>query len=173
VNSFVIFVAVCLAIALGGWLVSKRTGSRSWFLDAWPFDADEPVLWRDDRADIVVVPRLGQAASMRPLRLHRWAAVLTKRRIVIATKSFSGRHVVMYVLEFGAGADAQTGRLDGGLFSRGYTTLRVQREPVLGPPDRSGKPVYIAFRPVAGANSSFNMSELRIYTDAPGTMPAP
>jgi hypothetical protein len=172
-TSFLIFIGALLAIALIGWVVSKKTGSRAFYVDAWAFHEGEAVAWRDDRADVAVVPRLGRAASMRVLRLHRWSVVVINRRVIIGCKTLTGRHMVMYVLTFGPAPDGQTDKIDGGLLTRGYTTLAVHREAIVGPVDAKGRSAYIAFRPIAGANSSFNLAELRVYTASAVTIPVP
>ena len=47
-------------------------GVPAYYIESWQFDDGETVLWRDDAADVVIIPKLGQAVSMTPARLHRW-----------------------------------------------------------------------------------------------------
>lgn len=156
-----IFLVALAAIALVGWIVHKASGSQAYFLDTWVFDPGETVLWRDDRADVVLVPRLGGAVTMRPVRLHRWAVVATGRRVLLGNRTFGGRQMVRYVLLTGA-ADAETQRRDGGLLTRGYSTLALAPGVT---PHLDARPPYIALTPLAGVPSSVNVAEVRLYTD--------
>ena len=161
-TSVLIFVAACVGIVALGWIVSKVTGSKATFLDTWAFEPGESVLWRDDRADLVIVPRLGGAVSMRPIRLHRWAVVVTNRRVLLGNRTFGGRRMVRYVLEVGAATEADTQRLDGGLLTRGYTALAIAANVA---PHLDARPPYVALAPLPGVPSSANLAELRLYTD--------
>jgi len=159
VTAILIFVGVLAAIVLGGWTISKITRSRAWFIETWPYDEGETILWRDDRADVVLVPRLGQAVSMRPIRAHRWSVVVTNRRVLIGNKTFSGKQMVKYVLWPGRAPDAHSKRSDGGLFTVGYTSILIEPGAV------TIHDAYVALTPVSAEPSSVNLSEIRIYTD--------
>ena len=58
-TAVLLFVAALAAIVLVGWIVSKAKGSKAYFIESWQFDGGETILWRDDAADIVVVPKRG------------------------------------------------------------------------------------------------------------------
>jgi hypothetical protein len=160
VTSIIIFLGVLAAIALGGWIVSKITGSRAWFIETWPYDAGETIVWREDRADVVTVPKFGQAVSMRPIRAHRWSAVVTNRRVLLGNKTFTGKQMVKYVLWPGPAPDDHSKRADGGLFTVGYSTV------VIAPGGLTVHDAYVALTPLASEPSSVNLSEIRIYTDS-------
>ncbi|MBI1218224.1 MAG: hypothetical protein GC186_06715 [Rhodobacteraceae bacterium] len=161
-TAMLIFVAACAGIVALGWIVSKFTGAKTRFLDAWAYAPGETVLWRDDGADVVIVPRLGGAVSMRPVRLHRWAVVATDRRVLLGNKALGGRQMVRYVLETAeVGADAQ--RLDGGLLTRGFSTLGIAKSVT---PHLDLHPPYVALTPQPDLPSSTNVAEVRIYTDS-------
>lgn len=165
-NALLSFIAACAAIVTFGWIVSKITGSRAWFIEDGVFDPGETAIWRDDKADVLVVPRLGQAVIMQPMRLHRWPVVVTNRRILIAQKTFTGRRMVRYVLYPGTAPDGQSKRLGGGLLKRGYQTLVIQPGVATPHPNSRFQKPYVALAPVSAEASSFNIAEIRIYTDS-------
>lgn len=168
-TAVLLLVAACCAIALAGWIVSKATGSRAYFIESWQFDEGEMILWRDDAADVAVVPKLGQAASMTPARLHRWPVVVTTSRVIIGNKTLTGKAMVKYVLYPELAPDGQSRHLDGGLLSRGYATVVIQPDVER---DHLGDDVrhpYVALTPMAGERSSTNLSRIRIYTDLGAT----
>jgi hypothetical protein len=172
-TAVLLFVAACAAIALAGWIVSRVTGSKAYFLDSWRFEDGETILWRDDGADVVVVPVLGQAVSMTPPRLHRWPVVVTSSRVLIGNKTLTGKAMVRYVLYPGTAPDGQSARLDGGLLTRGYSTMAIESEVER---DHLGDDVrhpYVALVPVAGERSSTNVSRIRVYTDQGATFRLP
>jgi hypothetical protein len=169
-SPILIFLGACAAIVALGWIVSKATGSTASFLDTWAYASGETVLWRDDRADLVIVPRLGGAVSLRPVRLHRWAAVVTTRRILLGNRTFGGRQMVRYVLEVGVTTEDDAQRLDGGLLTRGYSTLAIAANVA---PHLDARPPYVALTPLSAVPSSANVAELRLYTDQGATFTLP
>ena len=164
-TALLLFVAACGAIVIVGWIVSKAKGSKAFYIESWHFDEGETIVWRDDAADVVIVPKLGQAVSMTPARLHRWPVVVTSSRVIIGNKTLTGKAMVKYVLYPGVAPDGQSRHLDGGLLSRGYSTVVVEPEVDR---DHLGDDVrhpYISLTPVDGERSSTNISRIRIYTD--------
>src|SRR5215212_4820359 len=97
-TAVLLLVAACAAIAIAGWIVSKAKGSRASFIESWQYDDGETILWRDDAADVAVIPKLGQARFMTPARLHRWPVVVTSSRVLIGNKTLTGKGMVRYVL---------------------------------------------------------------------------
>ena len=168
-TAVLLFVAACGAIVVVGWIVSKAKGSRAFFIESWDFDDGEKILWRDDAADVVVIPKLGQALSMTPARLHRWPVVVTSSRVIIGNKTLTGKAMVRYVLYPTVAPDGQSKHLDGGLLSRGYATVAIEPEVER---DHLGDDVrrpYVSLIPVDGERSSTNISRIRIYTDLGAT----
>ena len=163
-TEFLIFIAACAAIVLVGWTVSKITGSHAWYIESWKYNDGESIIWRDDRADVGIIPKLGQAVVMRPMRYHRWPVVVTNQRIIIGNKSFTGKQMVKYVLYPGSSPDAESKRTDGGLFSRGYSTLVIQSG--VSHSHLDGKYPYVALTPIDAEPSSINLSQIRIYSDS-------
>jgi len=158
-NGFLWLLAFCAGLAALGWIVSRITGARAYYLENWEFLPGEKELWRDDHTDVVVVPRAGGAVSMRPIRMRRWAVVGTDQRVIVANRSLTGKRMVMYVLWLGASPDPLSRKLGGGLLTRGYTTMAV------APGVRETGSPYVAFRPVGAEASSLFVLEIRVYTD--------
>ena len=159
-NGFLWLLVFCAGLAALGWIVSRITGARAHFLENWEFLPDEKELWRDDHTDVMVVPRVGGATFMRPIRMRRWAVVGTDRRVILANRSLTGKRMVMYVLWLGASPDPLSRKLGGGLLTRGYIAMAV------APGLRETGSAYVAFRPVRAEASSLNVLEIRVYTDA-------
>ena len=172
-TAVLLLAAACVAIALLGWIVSKVKGSRAFFIETWRFDDGETVVWRDDAADVAVIPKLGQAAFMTPARLHRWPVVVTSTRVLIGNKTLTGKAMVRYVLHPAVAPDAESGRLDGGLLSRGYSTVVI--EPEVGRDHLGGdeRHPYVVLTPVDGVRSSTNISHFRIYSELGATFRLP
>lgn len=168
-TAVLLFVAACGAIVLGGWIVSKAKGSHAYYVESWQFDPGETVLWRDDAADVAVIPKLGQAVSMTTPRLHRWPVVVTSSRVIIGNKTVTGKAMVKYVLYATAAPDDQSKHLDGGLLSRGYATVVIEPEVERSHLGDDVRHPYLALTPVEGERSSANISHIRIYTDLGAT----
>ena len=172
-TAVLLFVAALVAIVIVGWVVSKAKGSKAFFIETWQFDDGEAIVWRDDAADVAVIPKLGQAASMTPARLHRWPVVVTSSRVLIGNKTLTGKGMVKYVLYPAVAPDGQSKHLDGGLLSRGYSTVvigpEVDREH-LGEGERHP---YVSLTPLDGERSSTNISHFRIYTELGETFRLP
>jgi hypothetical protein len=164
-TAVLLFVAACGVIVIGGWIVSKVKGSHAYFIESWQFDEGETILWRDDAADVLVIPKLGQAVSMTPARLHRWPVVVTSSRVIIGNKTLTGKAMVQYVLYPTAAPDGQSTHLDGGLLSRGYATVVIQPEVERSHLGGDARHPYLALTPVEGERSSTNISHFRIYTE--------
>jgi hypothetical protein len=168
-NAVLLFVAACGAIVIFGWIVSKARGSHASFIESWNFDDGETILWRDDAADVAVIPKLGQAVSMTPARLHRWPVVVTNARVIIGNKTLTGKAMVTYVLYPTVAPDGESKHLDGGLLSRGYSTVVIEPEVERDHLGDTVRHPYVSLIPVDGERSSTNISRIRIYTDLGAT----
>ena len=163
-RSIGIFILALAGIVLVGWIVSKVTGSHAYLIEDWKFNDGETVLWRDDAADIGMIPHAGGAVSMTTPRLHRWVVVVTNQRVLLANKTlWGGKHMVMSVLYPGAAPGSDSKRLDGGLLSTGYQTLVIQPDVMKAHVD--AKHPYVELKPAPAEPSSTNLSEIRIFTD--------
>ena len=163
-NSVLIFVAFLAAMVLVGLTVSRITGSHAWYLDDWQFEAGESVIWRDDAADVEMVPLAASSSlAFRVIRLHRWRVLVTDRRIIIGQKSFGGRPVVSYVLYPGVAPDAESRQIDGGTITRGYSSLAFEPGFVQAHGRGRFHPAYVALKPTPTA--ALMLREIRIFTD--------
>lgn len=160
-----VFVGVLGAIVVVGWSISKWKGSKAYFIEDWRYDEGETILWRDDSADVAVIPKFGQARAMTPARLHRWPVVVTNSRVIIADKTLTGKGMVIYVLYPRAAPDGQSSHLDGGLLTRGYSTIAIEPDAGLDHLADDTKHPYVVLTPVDGERSSTNLFQFRIYTD--------
>jgi hypothetical protein len=167
-TAVLLFAAACGAIVIGGWIVSKVKGSHAFYIESWDFADGETILWRDDAADVVIIPKLGQAVSMTPARLHRWPVVVTNSRVIVGNKSLTGKAMVQYVLYPTFAPDGESKHLDGGLISRGYSTVVIEPEIERQHLEDARHP-YLALIPVGSERSSTNISRIRIYTDLGAT----
>ena len=157
-------------IVLIGWIVSKVTGSRAYFIEDWTFAEGETVLWRDDQSDTYVIPKLGQAAIMSFARMRRGAVVVTNQRILVGSLPITGKkHMVMYVL-YPQPAPG-TEKLDGGLLTIGYQTIAYVPAS-LDVHAADAKP-YVDLTPLDTENSSTNLQTIRIFTDQAGNFTLP
>lgn len=165
-KQFGYFVLACGAIVLIGWVVSKITGSRAYFVEDWVFEEGETVLWSDPEADSYLIPKLGQAVVMSFARLRRGSVVVTNRRIVIGSLPLRGKkHMVQYVLY--PQKTPGTERLDGGLLTVGYQTIAYDPASLVVHATKE-KP-HIDLTPLPSETSSTNLETIRIFTDLAAT----
>jgi hypothetical protein len=158
-------VAAFVLVVAAGIVVSRRRGARMHYLDAWTPEPGEERRLEDSAADFYVVPRLGPARVMTFSRRRRSTAVVTDRRLVIASRVLlSKRYGITHVVHLGAhaGADPTLGQLGGGLFSVGYTALAASVEGITEALD--GKKPYVRVVPDP-TPSATNIEHLRLYTD--------
>ena len=157
------------------WAIGKYNGARAHYLETWPFEPNETVTWRDDRADIYLLPTMGRPAIDRQLRLHRFRVVVTTRRILVATRElFTGKQRITYVLYVGAAPRSEDTGTFGGELKTGYRTLVVEPgslEVRVGGPKQPSP--HVVLKPERAVLSSFNCAEFRIYTDLYETFPLP
>jgi hypothetical protein len=73
--------------------------------------------------------------------------------------------MVKYVLWPGKSPDEQSKHTDGGLLSSGYSTLVIERGVKELHLEDALQPLYVALTPVEDEPSSFNLAEIRIYSD--------
>lgn len=164
------FLLACAAIVLLGWIVSKVTGSRAYYVEDWALDEGETVLWRDEKTDTYLIPKHGQALVMSFARMRRGSVLVTNRRIVIGSLPLWGKkHMVQYVL-YPAKAPGSD-RLDGGLLSVGYQTIVFEPSSV-DVHAKDAKP-YVDLIPVESEASSTNLERVRIFTEEAGSFRVP
>jgi hypothetical protein len=171
VKPFGYFILALAGIVLIGWIVSKVTGSRAFFIEDWKFNDGETVLWRDDQSDTYLIPELGQSVVMSYARLHRGAVVVTNQRILVGSLPLFGKkHMVQYVL-YPTKVNDQSDRLDGGLLTTGYQTI-VFDPGTLDVQTKETK-TYVDLTPSKREASSTNLQTIRIFTDLATTFRLP
>ena len=170
--SALIFVGFLAALVLVGFVISRITGARSHFLEDWKPEPGETILFEDREADTYPVPSFGQARFVTYARPRRGFVTVTSRRILAGTRPlFSKRLMIQYVIYLGEAPGPEAGALGGGLLTKGYQTLVVER----GAIERvvQDKKPYVLLTPDSAAASSFNLQAIRIYTDAAANFPLP
>lgn len=159
------FVGALAAIVLFAVVVTRVRGGRAHYLEDWSPDPGERVLVEDRRADFYVVPRLGQAKVMSFARMHRSRAVLTDRRLVVATRALlSRRYMITHMIFLDGAADppAELGRLSGGLYSVGYQVMSAG--PARMTVEEDGAKTYLRIVPEPTASGT-NVEHCRLYSD--------
>lgn len=159
------FIGALAAIVLFAVVVNRVRGGRAHYLDGWSPDPGERRLLEDRRADFYVVPRLGQAKVMSFARMHRSRAVLTDRRLVVATRALlSRRYMITHMVYLDGAADppAELGQLSGGLYSVGYSVMAADPAEMTVAQDGAKAYLRIVPRPTA---SGTNVEHCRLYSD--------
>jgi hypothetical protein len=170
--SALIFVGFLAALVLVAFVVSRITGARPHFLEDWKPEPGESILFEDREADTYLVPALGQARFVSYARPRRGFVLVTSRRILAGTRPlFSKRLMIQHVIYVGEAPGPEAGSLGGGLLTKGYQTLVVERDAI----QRLVQDVkpYVLLTPASAAASSFNLQAIRIYTDAAADFPLP
>jgi hypothetical protein len=154
----------CVLLVLVGWTVSKVTGSRAFSIETWAFEPGETVLWKDERADVFLIPQRAQAVFVTDARFHRFTVVATDRRALVATRaSFTRQRMVLYVLTPTRPAAGQSDGLGGGLLTVGYRAL-VYRPEAVERHASDSKP-YLELPLARDVASSTNLAAVRVFTD--------
>ncbi|HEY4104166.1 MAG TPA: hypothetical protein VGM44_09750 [Polyangiaceae bacterium] len=164
-NSVLLFIGFLAAMLLVGWVVKKITGAKAYFVETFPLEMGERVLWEDALADAYPIPSR-QALYVSYRRLTRSMVKVTNCRIIVGAKAlFRAEHMVLHVLY---PADRQypeqAKSLGGGLLSVGYQALVFDPASIVK--QMSEKPPYIELALDQDVPSSVNLRAYRIYTDA-------
>jgi hypothetical protein len=172
VNPLLTFVACLAGIVLFGFVISKLNGTKSQYLETFPLEASERVLWEDLAADSYLL------LSARALRVsyRRWnrnAVRVTNTRIISGSKGLFGpKHVILHVLyPSDRRYPEEANTLTGGFFKFGYKVLVFERASAQ-PLSKDGKAFFeLILSPSVG--SSANAASFRIYSDALQTFALP
>ena len=167
--TLVVIVVFLLVVATGA-LLSRRRGARMHYLDAWAPEPGERRVLDDPAADVYILPRLGQAMKMSFARRRRTTAIVTDRRLVIATRLLlSRRYGITHVVLLGPAEReaAALAELGGGLFSIGYTVLSASAAGITAELD--GRKPYVRIVPDP-TRSATNIEHLRLYSDDAAAM---
>src|SRR5687768_2937025 len=127
--SFLIFVGALAAIVAIAFIVSRMTGARSHYIEDWKPDAGERLLFEDREADTYPVMKAGEAAFTTYGRPRRGFVLVTNRRILAGQRVLFGKKsVIQYMIYPEQARAADSGKLGGGLLTRGYQTLLLERD---------------------------------------------
>jgi hypothetical protein len=165
VSSILLFLGCLAGIVLIGWVVSKLAGTKAQFLETFPLEPGERVLWEDLSAD--AYPVLTQRARyVTYARLGRGAVRVTTLRIIAGTKPlFGSKHMIEHVL-YPADRpypEEATG-ISGGFLKYGFQVLVFERSSVERHATDKHPFVELTLTPSVG--SSTNLDAFRIYSDA-------
>jgi len=172
VNPFLAFLGCLAGIVLLGFVVSRLTGARAQFLENFPLEPGERVLWEDLTADAYPVPS-HTALLVSYWRARRGAVRVTNRRILSGTKTlFGARHMITHILHPSDRAlPDQAENAGGGLLTRGYQILVFERASMVA--HIAERVPFVELRLDPTRASSLNLSRYRIYTDSIATFRLP
>ena len=170
--SALFFVGILAAIVALAFLVSRVTGARAHYIEDWRPDEGERILFEDREADTYPVMKAGEAAFTTYGRPRRGFVLVTDLRILAGQRVLFGRKsMIQYMIYPEQARAADSGKLGGGLLTRGYQTLLLERDGIERRADE--KKPFVLLTPSPAARSSFNLRAIRIYTDQAGQFPFP
>jgi hypothetical protein len=154
-----------VGIVLIGFVVSRLTGARAQFLDDFPLEPGECVLWEDLTADAYPVPT-HTALLISYRRARRGAVRVTNRRILSGSKMLlSSRHMIVHILHPSDRVlPDEANDVGGGLLTRGYQILVFERASMVA--HIAERAPFVELCLDSTRASSLNLSRYRIYTDS-------
>jgi hypothetical protein len=163
-NPILVFVCFLVGMVSVAFVVSRITGARAQYLEAFALEPGERVLWEDLAVDAYkVAPRW--ASYTKPRRSRRRAVRVTTRRILSGCiPLFGSQHMIEHVLyPSDRPFPEEANGVGGGLLTKGYTTLVFEREGVT----KQGSPgaQFMNFLLNPNVASSINALGFRIYSD--------
>ena len=167
--SLLLFAGALLAIVVFAMVVNRVTGTKANYLDTLVFETGEKELWRDAKADLGIVPRMGRALVMSYTRIRRHTVVWTDRRVIVSQKPlFSSKrmitHQIYFTLEMNASnATARTAAQEtfGGFFGRGFETIIAETKSF----SQVNKKDCVRIKPTEECGDKLNLDEILIFTD--------
>lgn len=171
-NPFLAFLGCLGGIVLLGFVVSRLTGARAQFLENFPLEPGEHVLWEDLSADAYpVTTHTALVVSYR--RARRGAVRVTNRRILSGTRTlFGSRHLLVHILHPSDRAlPDEASSVGGGLLTRGYQILVFERASMVA--HIAERAPFIELRLDPTRASSLNLSRYRVYSDSISTFRLP
>jgi hypothetical protein len=165
VNPFLVFFCFLAGMVIVGKVVSKITGSKAYYLESFPLEEGERILWQDMAADAYPIPTR-RALIVTYRRARRGAVRVTNRRIIAGTKTlFGANHVVQHVLYPSDRAyPSEANAIGGGLLTRGFQVLVFERLKVVV--HASETTPFADLSLDQALSSSLNLERYRIYSDA-------
>ena len=166
-NPALAFVCCLGGIVLIAFVVSRITGARAHYLEAFALQPGERVLWEDLGADAYPIQKR-RALITSYVRSRKYGVRVTSLRILSGRLAlFGSKHMVQHVLYPSDRAfpnEADT--LGGGLLTRGYETFvfeRASQERGAGKSD--GRDAYVEVTLSPSVASSMNLIKFRIYSE--------
>ena len=164
VNPLLTFLCFIGGMILVGLIVKKVTGVESKFIETFPLEQGERVLWEDMLANGYPVASL-RAMSSTYFASKRRAVRVTNLRIIAGTRGLFGpNHVIESVLyPSDRHFPEEANSLTGGFFKYGYKVLVFQRSTAQQFSAERHPHVELTLDPTIG--SSANLDKFRIYSE--------
>jgi hypothetical protein len=165
VNPLLVFLCFIGGMFLLAFAVKKITGAKAYYVETFPLESGERVLWEDSAADAYPIAKR-RALYVSYRRSRRARVRVTNLRIIAGAKALlRSEHMVLHVLypsdrQF----PEQAHELGGGLLTVGYQAFVFERTSAVE--QATDKPYYIELKLDPNVDSSINLSTYRIYTDA-------
>jgi len=164
VNPVLEFLGFIGGMLLLAFVVSRITGARAQYLQDFPLENGERVLWEDLAADAYVYA--GRRALFTTYSRSRRSAVrVTTLRIIAGTRSLFGqKHIIQYLaFPSDRAFPDEANNLGGGLLTRGFEAIVFERAGVVT--HTAGKQVFVELPLDPAIRSSLNRQSLRIHSD--------
>jgi hypothetical protein len=172
VNPFLTFICFIGGMILVGLIVKKVTGVTTKFIETFPLEAGEHVVWEDRLANGYAVASL-RAKYTTHFASKRRAVRVTNLRIISGTRGLFGpKHVIENVLyPSDRRYPEEANSLTGGFFKYGYKVLVFQRSTAQQFSAEKYPHVELTLDQTIG--SSANLDKFRIYTETLATFRLP
>jgi hypothetical protein len=176
VTTLLAFAGVLAGIVLLAFVVSRITGARCHYLDAWTPDPGEHILFDDRKVRIVITLQRRRGNAIYPRKtdlIHpRAFTLVTDRRIVAGQRPlFSKRFLIEYMIFPGDRSDRDARKIGGGVLARGYTSYAIVPGSIRRVANESQPFVELTLS--TDAASPVILETIRIYTDRAASFPMP
>jgi len=175
-TTFLVFLGAIAGIVLLAVVVSRITGARCHYLDAWTPDPGEHILFDDRQVRIVIMLQRRRGNANYPRKMYivhpRAFALVTDRRILAGQRPlFSKRFLIEYMMYPGQARDGDARKIGGGVLARGYSTYAFVPGAVRRVANESQP--FVELTPSPDPASPVNLETIRIYTDRAVSFPMP
>ncbi len=163
-NPFLEFFGFLAGMVGLAFVVSRITGARTQYLEGFPLENGERVLWEDQAADAYVYA--GRRALITTYSRSRRSAVrVTTLRIIFGNRSLFGpKHIVQYMaFPSDRAFPSEANSVGGGLLTRGFEAIVFDRAGVVT--HTTDTRAFVELRLDPAITSSLNRQSLRIYSD--------
>lgn len=163
-NPFLEFVGFLGGMVVLAFVVSRITGARTRYIQDFPLQNGERVLWEDLAADAYIFA--GRRALLTTYSRSRRSAVrVTTLRIIAGNRALFGqKHIIQYMaFPSDRTFPAEANSVGGGLLTRGFEAIVFDRAGVVT--HTSDERAFVELRLDPAITSSLNRQSLRIYSD--------